>query len=88
MNKARVRQQLKDKVVKKERVFPDEACINPDLMPAQRQSVIDILVKYKAAFIFENDELFCTDLVQHSIDTGDAAPIYTAPYSVEYRKLG
>lgn len=85
-NKAKVRQRLKEKVVKKEKKFPDEACINPDLTTEQRQMVLKILEECRAAFISESDTLPCTDLVQHSIDTGDAAPVYVAPYRCSLAK--
>lgn len=46
----------------------------------QRHMVIDILLECKDAFVAKTDILPCTDRVQHSIDTGDSLPIYTAPY--------
>lgn len=79
-NKAKVRQRLKEKVVKKEKKFPDEACINPELTAEQKKLVLFILEECRGAFISSSETLPCTDLVQHSIDTEDAAPVYTAPY--------
>lgn len=79
-NKAKVRQKMNETVVKKEKRFPKDANINPDLTLQQRHMVIDILLECKDAFVAKTDILPCTDRVQHSIDTGDSLPIYTAPY--------
>lgn len=78
-NKAKIRQRLNEKTTKKDK-FSEDASFNPDLTSEQRQKVMDILLECKDAFVAKTDVLPCTDRVQHSVDTGEAAPIYTAPY--------
>lgn len=79
-NRLKTRLQLKAKKVKKERPFPEGAEINPELTKEQRQRVLDILVRFKDAFIPELAVLPCTDLEEHRIDTGDASLIYIPSY--------
>jgi len=49
--------------------------INPKANKRDVRDLWKILVEYQDVFAIDNKELGCTDLVQHSIDTGDAPPI-------------
>ena len=43
-------------------------------MEAEREQVVQLLAKYREVISF-NEEYGRTDLVEHRIDTGDAAPV-------------
>ena len=54
--------------------------INAKLSASERQQLIDLLASYKNAISWSKYDLGQTDLVEHSIDTGDHEPIRSAPY--------
>ncbi len=49
--------------------------INPTADPKDREELIQILRENWDVFAFSNSELGCTDVVEHSIDTGEAKPV-------------
>ena len=54
--------------------------INKMLSASERQQLIDLLASYKSTISWSKYDLGQTDLVEHSIDTGDHEPIRSAPY--------
>jgi len=49
--------------------------INPNASINDREELLAILKKYWDVFALENEDLGCTNVVKHSIKTGDALPI-------------
>ena len=49
--------------------------INPKLKQRDREALIEVLRKNWDRFAFSNNELGCTNIIEHSIDTGEAKPI-------------
>ena len=43
--------------------------------------------EYRDVFALKNNELGCTDIVQHQIDTGDTPPIKKAPHRISPAKI-
>ena len=54
--------------------------ISPDLTEIQQSQLTNLLQKYRDVFAFTSAELGRTDLVQHTIDTGDSPPVRQRPY--------
>uniref|UniRef100_A0A669E189 Gypsy retrotransposon integrase-like protein 1 n=1 Tax=Oreochromis niloticus TaxID=8128 RepID=A0A669E189_ORENI len=53
---------------------------NCDGLTASEQGVLwQLLLDFKDCFSFSEDDMGCTDLIQHDIDTGDAQPIRMRP---------
>ena len=72
---------FKDSTAKSERL----AHLNKELRlehlnGEERQSIIDLCHKFEDIFFLEGDNLTCTNLIQHDINTGDAAPIFVKNY--------
>ena len=51
-----------------------------DLMNKQLNSLKTVMVGASDVFALDNSELGCTNLVKHTIDTGDIRPIKQQPY--------
>ncbi|OXA41147.1 Enzymatic polyprotein [Folsomia candida] len=56
--------------------------INPDADPKDKEELIEILTEFWDVFAHDNTELGCTDLVTHSIDTGDHPPIRQRHFTI------
>ena len=50
------------------------------LSEEQRVQLTELITNYSDVFALANSELGCTDIVCHSIDTGDSRPIKQRPY--------
>lgn len=59
------------------------------LNQTERESIMKVLNKFRKVFAFNDNELGRTNLVDHSIDTGDSKPIHLRPYRIPHsqRKL-
>ena len=55
----------------------EDVTFGPDLDADQRKQLKLLLLSYSHVF---TDEPGKTDLVTHSVDTGDSAPVYSKPY--------
>jgi len=51
------------------------------LSESQSQELVALVREYSDVFALDDSELGCTDLVKHSIDTGDHPPCETATIS-------
>ena len=51
------------------------------LTEAQQNALLELLGKYRDIFAVDDSELGCCDILQHRIDTGDAAPVRQRFYS-------
>lgn len=60
--------------------FPKTVLLDESLTSEQKQEIWDSLEKYKEIFVADPFKLGCTSLYEHHIDTGEARPIYIAPY--------
>jgi transcriptional regulator CtsR len=54
--------------------------INDNLCQARRNKLIQLLLRNRNVFAKDLSELEKTNLHYHRIDTGDAAPVRSAPY--------
>ena len=50
--------------------------VNPDLDAEQMAAVRQLLQRHRSCIALSPNELGCTSLVEHSIDTGDSRPIH------------
>ena len=57
----------------------DSFIINRALPQTCFRVVEEFLSKNRQIFAFDNSELGCTNAMEHTIDTGDARPLYTSP---------
>ncbi|XP_062600936.1 uncharacterized protein LOC134262558 [Saccostrea cucullata] len=62
----------------------DDFYVSGDLGETERKSITQVLDKYRKVFAFSDNELGKTDLVEHSIDTGDSKPIHLRPYRIPH----
>lgn len=60
------------------------ACDNLSLQ--QQKQVKDLLIKHQSVFSKDSSDIGRTNLVEHTIDTGNAKPIKQAPYRVPLAK--
>ena len=58
--------------------------IGSDLMPTERDQMETLLLTQSDVFVLSDEELGETDLVSHSIDTGNAMPVKTLPCRLPY----
>lgn len=63
--------------------------VTENLDQTERESIMKVLNKFRKVFAFNDNELGRTNLVDHSIDTGDSKPIHLRPYRIPHsqRKL-
>ncbi|CAG8738375.1 38825_t:CDS:2, partial [Gigaspora margarita] len=57
---------------------------NNDLTPQQSQEVKEFLLSKRKLFAQGLEDLGCTDIITHTINTGDTAPIHQGPYKVAH----
>ena len=50
------------------------------LLPAENEQLKELILEFNDVFALDDTELGCTNLVEHTIDTGDHAPIRQQPY--------
>ena len=62
-----------------EHVRPLLKGISTEITPLQREELAAMLTEYQDVFSKGPDDMGCTDLVKHQIDTGDARPIRQPP---------
>ena len=53
--------------------------ISDEITPLQREELAAMLTEYQDVFSKGPEEMGCTDLVKHQIDTGEARPIRQPP---------
>ncbi|OMH83419.1 Retrovirus-related Pol polyprotein from transposon, partial [Zancudomyces culisetae] len=65
---------------------PDtESIINSNLEDYQHYELTKLVEKYNSIFVDDESELTQTNVIEHSIDTGDHKPIKQAPYRIPHR---
>ena len=55
---------------------------NSELTEEQKQDLLKLLHEYRDCFATSMDEIGCTHLISHSIDTTDDIPVRSRPYRV------
>ena len=62
--------------------------VGSNLTPEQKKSMIELITEYRHVFAATTEEMGRTNLVMHTIDTGDSKPIRSQPYrhSLEERR--
>ena len=63
-----------------------ESRVNKRLLDDERKCAYQLLEEYSHCFAQGDHDLGRVDLVTHTIETGDAQPIYQAPYASSYKQ--